>query len=74
MPPAFARVYNRIRRWLVPKETLMTVREVLESLTQNQELIGVLTGQWGDLVMSSIKRDRSYIFYAQNTTSSPEQC
>ena len=25
-----------------------TTREVLEELTSNQELIGVLTGQWGD--------------------------
>jgi len=33
---------------LVPAEMLKSTREVLESLTQNQELIGVLTGQWGD--------------------------
>lgn len=51
MPPRLARLYNKARRWLVPKECLMTVREVLESLTQNQELIGVLTGQWGDYGM-----------------------
>lgn len=30
------------------KEARVTTREVLEGLTQNQELIGVLTGQWGD--------------------------
>lgn len=30
------------------KEARVTTREVLESFTQNQELIGVLTGQWGD--------------------------
>ena len=49
MPPALARAYNgALRDRLVPDEMLRTTREVLESLTQNQELIGVLTGQWGD--------------------------
>jgi all-trans-retinol 13,14-reductase len=51
MPPALARAYNKARRWLVPRECLMTTREVLESLTQDQELIAVLTGQWGDYGM-----------------------
>lgn len=51
MPPALARAYNKARRWLVPRECLMTTREVLESLTQNQQLIAVLTGQWGDYGM-----------------------
>ena len=32
----------------VLKEARVTTRQVLESLTQDQELIGVLTGQWGD--------------------------
>ncbi len=48
MPPRLARAYQRLRRWLVPQECFMTTRAVLEKLTQNQELIGVLTGQWGD--------------------------
>jgi all-trans-retinol 13,14-reductase len=48
LPPLLARLYNRIRGLLVPRECLMPTRQVLESLTQNQELIGVLTGQWGD--------------------------
>jgi len=52
MPPAVARLYNRVvRNWALPKECLMTTRQVLESLTDNQELIGVLTGQWGDYGM-----------------------
>ncbi|HXG29798.1 MAG TPA: NAD(P)/FAD-dependent oxidoreductase, partial [Nevskiales bacterium] len=51
LPPALAKLYNKGRRWLVPKQCLLTTREVLESLTQNQELIGVLTGQWGDYGM-----------------------
>jgi len=48
LPPRLARAYAVVRERLVPDETLRTTREVLESLTQNQELIGVLTGQWGD--------------------------
>jgi all-trans-retinol 13,14-reductase len=51
MPPALARLYNKGRGLLVPKECLKTTREVLESLTRDQELIGVLTGQWGDYGM-----------------------
>jgi all-trans-retinol 13,14-reductase len=48
MPAALARAYGAVRDRLVPEEMLKSTREVLESLTQNQELIGVLTGQWGD--------------------------
>lgn len=62
MPPALARAYNAIRGTLVPRECLMTVREVLEGLTQNQELIGVLTGQWGDYGM--VPADASFIMHA----------
>jgi all-trans-retinol 13,14-reductase len=48
LPPRVARLYERVRERLVPRETLMTTREVLRGLTGNEELIGVLTGQWGD--------------------------
>jgi all-trans-retinol 13,14-reductase len=34
---------------LLPKTFRRTTREVLEELTQDQTLIAVLTGQWGDL-------------------------
>lgn len=34
---------------LLPKNFRRSTREVLEELTQNQTLIAVLTGQWGDL-------------------------
>jgi all-trans-retinol 13,14-reductase len=36
-------------RRLLPKNFRRTTREVLEELTQDQTLIAVLTGQWGDL-------------------------
>jgi len=48
LPPRVARAYAAVRERFVPRESLMSTREVLEGLTQNQELIGVLTGQWGD--------------------------
>jgi all-trans-retinol 13,14-reductase len=48
LPPRLARAYAGVRERFVPRECLMTTKEVLESLTQNRELIGVLTGQWGD--------------------------
>lgn len=48
LPRRVGQAYARVRGRFVPEETLRTTREVLESLTSNQELIGVLTGQWGD--------------------------
>jgi all-trans-retinol 13,14-reductase len=62
MPPAVAKLYNKGRRWLVPKECLMTTRQVLESLTQNQALIGVLTGQWGDYGM--VPAEATFLMHA----------
>ncbi|HQV41514.1 MAG TPA: NAD(P)/FAD-dependent oxidoreductase [Moraxellaceae bacterium] len=51
MPRLAARAYHALRPLLVPKECFMTVRDVLEGLTKNQELIGILVGQWGDYGM-----------------------
>lgn len=48
MPPRLARLYEKIRPMRVPRECFLRTREVLEGLTQDQELIAVLTGQWGD--------------------------
>ena len=49
MPAPLGRAYAAaVRDRLVPDEMLKGTREVLESLTRNEELIGVLTGQWGD--------------------------
>ena len=62
MPPAFARLYNRLRRLWIPKEAVMTVREVLSSLTNNEELIGVLTGQWGDYGM--VPAEATFLMHA----------
>ena len=49
MPAALGQAYAAaVRDRLIPEEMLKSTREVLESLTQDRELIGVLTGQWGD--------------------------
>jgi all-trans-retinol 13,14-reductase len=47
--PAFvATMFGGLMRRPLLKEARVTTRDVLESLTQNQELIGVLTAQYGD--------------------------
>ena len=48
VPNLVSSVFGGLMRRPVLKEARVTTREVLESLTQDQELIGVLTGQWGD--------------------------
>jgi all-trans-retinol 13,14-reductase len=62
MPAWMGKLYNKVRPLLVPKEFFMTTREVLEGLTDNQELISVLTGQWGDY--GQVPRDAAFIMHA----------
>ncbi len=62
MPPLLARLYDRVRRLRVPRECFMSTREVLEGLTQNQTLIAVLTGQWGDYGLPP--RDAAFLMHA----------
>ncbi|MEW6999172.1 phytoene desaturase family protein [Colwelliaceae bacterium BS250] len=62
LPPWLAKLYNKIRPYLVPKEFFQTTREVLEGLTNNQKLISVLTGQWGDY--GQVPRDASFLIHA----------
>jgi len=52
MPRLLGRAYRAVRPMMVPRNCFRSVREVLEELTGNQELIGVLTGQWGDYGMT----------------------
>jgi all-trans-retinol 13,14-reductase len=47
-PPFVSMLFGGMMRRPVLKEATRTTREVLEEITQNQELIGVLTGQFGD--------------------------
>lgn len=62
MPRLAARAYNALRPLMVPKACFQTVREVLEGLTRNQELISVLAGQWGDYGM--VPRDAAFLMHA----------
>ena len=48
MPPFVSKLFGGMMRRGITKEGLRTTRDVLEEITQNQELIGVLTGQFGD--------------------------
>ena len=48
VPPFVSTLFGGMMRRPTLKEAARTTREVLEEITQNQELIGVLTGQFGD--------------------------
>lgn len=62
MPRLIGRAYRAARPMLVPRNCFQTVRQVLESLTKNQELIGILTGQWGDYGMTPT--EASFLMHA----------
>jgi all-trans-retinol 13,14-reductase len=48
LPPMVAKVAGAAMRWPAMREARRTVREVLSELTDDERLIGVLTGQYGD--------------------------
>ncbi|MCP5162102.1 MAG: NAD(P)/FAD-dependent oxidoreductase [Hahellaceae bacterium] len=48
MPRMAGMLYNKARKYFLPDYFFKTTREVLETLTRNEKLIGVLTAQWGD--------------------------
>ena len=48
LPKPAAKATGWVRRKREPEWLNRTTREVLESITNNQQLIAVLTGQWGD--------------------------
>lgn len=48
VPPLLSSLVGGMMRRPALKEATRTTREVLEEITSNQELIGVLTGQFGD--------------------------
>ena len=62
LPRLAAKAYNALRPLMVPNACFQTVRAVLEGLTQNQELISVLAGQWGDYGM--VPRDAAFMMHA----------
>jgi all-trans-retinol 13,14-reductase len=48
VPPFVSKLFGGMMRRGAAKDGLRTTRDVLEGITSNQELIGVLTGQFGD--------------------------
>jgi all-trans-retinol 13,14-reductase len=48
LPPWLSRSLGPLLRRRLPPEMFRTTREVLGELTRDQDLIAVLTGQWGD--------------------------
>lgn len=62
MPRLAAKAWMATRALWVPKACFQSVREVLEGLTDNQELIAVLCGQWGDYGV--VPRDASFMMHA----------
>lgn len=48
MPRRLGQLYDKVRHLFLPKEMMLSTQAVLESLTTNTELIGVLAAQWGD--------------------------
>jgi phytoene dehydrogenase-like protein len=49
LPPWLAAVVRPYLAWQLPRRLRRTTWEVLSELTEDRELIAVLTGQWGDL-------------------------
>lgn len=48
LPPALSRMVGGALRWPALRYARRTTAEVLDTLTHNEELKAVLTGQWGD--------------------------
>ena len=48
LPRSLGVLYSKLRRYWLPDYFFKPTLEVLEGLTDNRELIGLLTAQWGD--------------------------
>jgi len=66
VPPFVSALFGGIMRRPLLKEAMRTTREVIEEITQNQELIGVLTGQFGDYGM--VPAESSFFIHAMVTS------
>ena len=66
VPPFVSKVFGGMMRRGLLKEAARTTREVLEEITQNQELIGVLTGQFGDYGL--VPSESSFFMHAMVTS------
>lgn len=66
VPPFVSALFGGAMRRPVLKDATRTTRDVLEEITQNQELIGVLTGQYGDYGLVPAKS--SFLMHAMLVT------
>ncbi|MGB2247157.1 MAG: phytoene desaturase family protein [Alcanivorax sediminis] len=62
LPKVMAAPFRHLARRKAPDFLNQTTQQVLESLTDNQELIAALTGQWGDNGM--VPTESSFIIHA----------
>ena len=66
VPPFVSKVFGGMMRRGLLKDAARTTRAVLEEMTQNQELIGVLTGQFGDYGL--VPSESSFFMHAMVTS------
>ncbi|MBW1833023.1 MAG: NAD(P)/FAD-dependent oxidoreductase [Deltaproteobacteria bacterium] len=66
VPPFVSKIFGAMMRRGLLKDSMRSTREVLEELTQNQELIGVLTGQFGDYGL--VPSESSFFIHAMVTS------
>lgn len=66
VPPFVSKLFGGMMRRGVLREATRTTREVLEEITQNQELIAVLTGQFGDYGL--VPAESSFFMHAMVTS------
>lgn len=66
VPPFVSTLFGGMMRRPLLKEATRTTREVIEEITQNQELIGVLTGQFGDYGL--VPAESSFFIHAMVTS------
>ncbi len=62
LPDFAAKPYNFLKRKLLPDYLTKTTYDVLSSLTSNEKLIAVLTGQWGDCGLPP--KESSFVIHA----------
>ena len=66
VPQLVSRLVGGVMRRPAVKEATRTTREVLQQLTSNQELIGVLTGQFGDYGL--VPAESSFLMHSMLVT------
>ena len=66
MPPVFSKHFGGTKQRPIFDEAMRTTRDVLEGITQDQELIGVLTGQLGNYGL--VPSESSFFIHSMMTS------